>query len=66
MSTPPRASEKERLLAVAAAHGVQMSDADVEAVMAFLRVLEPQLRALEEMVAPDTVPAALYLPTDTP
>ena len=47
-------------------HDVQMSDADVEAVMAFLRVLEPQLRALEEMVAPDTVPAALYLPTDTP
>ena len=66
MSTPPGLDEKQRLHAIAAAHDVQMSDVDVEAVMAFLRVLEPQLRALEEIVASDSVPAALFLPTDTP
>ena len=54
---------RELLRALAAEQGMEVEEEDLDAVIAFLRVLLPQLRALEEMVSPDTVPAGLFLPT---
>jgi hypothetical protein len=54
----------ELLREQAAALGVHPSDEDLERVQAFLAVLYPQFERLEELVAPDTAPAGLYLPLE--
>ena len=56
----------EELRAIAAREGVHPTDADLEAVRGFLRVLLPQFRALEAIVPADTVPAAMFLPHESP
>jgi hypothetical protein len=45
---------------------VHPGDADLEAAQAFLRVLVPQFRALERLVPADTVPAGMFVPTESP
>lgn len=65
MSTPPAVDlSSEWLKAIASQQGVDVKEADLEAVLGFLRVLLPQLRELEDIVAPDTVPAGLFLPAE--
>ena len=56
----------ELLQAIAAQHGVEVQEADLEPVIAFLRVLLPELEKLEQIVSPDTVPAGLFLPAEEP
>lgn len=58
-SAPPLLAE---LRALAALQGVEPSDADLEGVLGFLRVLLPALEELERLVPPETVPAGLFLP----
>lgn len=53
----------ELLQAIAAQQGVPIEEGDLEPVLAFLEVLLPQLRAMEELVSAQTVPASLFLPT---
>jgi hypothetical protein len=50
---------------VAEAQGVDPTDADLEAVSAFLAVLLPAFRELERLVPPDAVPAGLFLPRES-
>ena len=56
----------EHLRAVAALHGVHPSDEDLEAVQGFLGVLLPEFAELDTLIPPGTVPAAMFVPTDTP
>jgi hypothetical protein len=42
--------------------GVTPTDADLERVRAFLAVLYPQFDALERLVPPDVIPAAVFRP----
>ena len=46
------------------AQGVTPTDADLEAVRAFLEVLLPAFEELEGLVPPGTAPAGLFLPPE--
>lgn len=59
MAATPSLGELRRL---AEAQGVAPTDADLEAVRAFLAVLLPAFRELEALVPPETAPAAFFLP----
>jgi hypothetical protein len=54
------------LRSLAALRGVEPTDADLEAVQGFLRVLLPALGELERLVPPGTPPAGLFLPGEEP
>ena len=62
--TPNPPVSQELLKAIAAQQGVAIQEADLEAVMAFLRVLLPQLQEIEAIVEADTVPARLFQPPE--
>ena len=61
-SSPPLSQEELR--ATARAQGVDPSDADLEAVGAFLATILPALRELEDETDRTVPPAGLYLPGD--
>ena len=52
----------DELRALALLQGVEPSDADLEAVLGFLRTVLPSLRELEQATGRDVPPAGLYLP----
>ena len=54
------------LRALARLQGVDPTDADLEAVLGFLRTVLPSLRELEEATGRDVPPAGLYLPDPEP
>ena len=45
--------------------GVTPTDADLEAVRAFLEVLLPAWREVERLIPPGTVPAGLFAPEES-
>lgn len=49
---------------LAALQGVHPTQEDLEAVQGFLAVLLPAFRELEQLVPPETVPAAMFVPTE--
>ncbi len=60
-----RAPSIEYLRAAAALQGVEPSDEDLDAVQGFLGVLLPAFDVLEDVTPAETVPAAMFVPTDT-
>ncbi len=61
MGSSPSLAELRTLLE---AQGVTPTDADLEAVRAFLDVLLPAFEELERLVPPGTVPAGLFTPPE--
>jgi hypothetical protein len=61
MPSSPSLAELRTLLE---AQGVKPTDADLEAVRAFLDVLLPAFEELERLVPPGTVPAGLFAPPE--
>lgn len=57
-----RVPSVEALREAARAQGVEPTDADLEAVRAFLATILPALSEIEAGLGPDTPPAALFLP----
>ena len=47
---------------LAAEQGLRPSDADLEALRAFLALLLPAIEEIERSLPPDTVPAGMFLP----
>jgi hypothetical protein len=56
----------DELRAESARQGVNPTDEDLERIQGFLSVLLPAFEALEHLVPPETVPAALFVPTEEP
>ena len=54
------------LRSAAALQGVHPSDEDLAAVQGFLGVLLPAFRELEGLIPDGTVPAGMFVPTETP
>ena len=50
----------------AALQGVYPNDEDLEAVRGFLAVLLPAFTELDSLIPRGTVPAAMFVPIDTP
>jgi hypothetical protein len=60
----PSSPTPAELRALLEAQGVTPTDADLEAVRAFLDVLLPAFAELERLVPPGTVPAGLLSPEE--
>lgn len=56
----------DQLRAAARVHGVEPSDADLEAVQGFLATTLPALQEIEERQRHDVPPAGLFLPDPGP
>jgi hypothetical protein len=61
MASTPSLAELRKLVE---RQGVTPTDADLEAVRAFLDVLLPAWEELERLIPPDTVPAGLFVPEE--
>ena len=63
---PAQPPSIEYLRASAALQGVEPSDDDLAAVQGFLGVLLPAFEQLDDLTPDETVPAAMFVPTDQP